>query len=296
MLEIRNQLKCYLKIIKMLDINILQNSWHFKERILDSQEYLFLEWENDDNIYIILNWELIIEKYTDNKKNEAKKIATLKKDDVFWEASLNNNFPKQVSIKAKTKTKLLYINANKWIDNFSKKYQKESFNLLKYIIHLSNNRLNSSNTLITYSYKISDEIIKLKDFSYKSIFKLIDKIKEISPDDEEIIYLEENPIIKEYLTIKYKTEQSGKMQDEIIKVTDNKLDLLQLEISWKYNYTQSLKIWEKNYWYLIFIRTIDDFTDNEKKIYWIISTSLAWVLKQKELIDEQINKEYMKNN
>jgi hypothetical protein len=101
---------------------------------------------------------------------------------------------------------------------------------LKYIIFLSNKRLNISNSLITTSYTISNEIINLKDFSYKTIFELIEKIKSITKTDDEIIFLEENPVLKEYLTIKYKTSEKNKMQNEVIKITDNKLNLLDLKV------------------------------------------------------------------
>jgi len=231
----------------MLDLKILQNSEFFKKRTLESKEYLFKEWEIDENIYIILAWEIIVEKYTSKEKNETKILAILKKNDVFWEASLNNNLPKQVNIKAKRKSELLYIKANQ-LEKFAIKNSKEAFNLLKYIIYLSNNRLNVSNNLITASYKISQEIINLKDFSYKTIFELIEKIKLILNNDWEIYFLEENPVLKEYLTIKYKTTEKWIMQNDIIKISDNKLDLLNLKISWKYTYNQNLKIWERNYW------------------------------------------------
>ena len=159
----------------MLDLKILENSPHFKKRTLESWEYLFSEWEIDENIYIVQIWELNVEKYTDSDRKKTKILATLKKNEVFWEASLNKNSKKQVSIKAKRKTKLLYINSTKWLDNFRNENPIQAFNLLKYIIHLSNNRLNISNNLITSSYTISKEIIELKDFSYKTIFELIEK-------------------------------------------------------------------------------------------------------------------------
>ena len=279
----------------MLDIKILKNSGHFKKRTLKTWEYLFKEWEFDQNIYIILVWELIIEKYTSIKKDTAKNLAILKQNEVFWEASLNNNSEKQVSIKAKIKTELLYIDATKWLDDFRKENNNQAFNLLKYIIHLSNNRLNISNNLITSSYEISNEIIKLKNFSYKTIFELIEKIKDITKVDQEIIYLEENPVMKEYLIIKYKTSNKWIMQNEVLKISDNKLDLLNLKIKWNYNYIQNLQIWEKNYWYLVFIRKEKNFSENEIKVFWSISTSFAWVLKQKEFLLEQKNKDYIKN-
>ncbi len=279
----------------MLDIKILENSPHFKKRTLEVWEYLFYEGEIDENIYIILVWELKVEKYTNSEKKDKKILATLKKNEVFWEASLNTNKEKQTSIRAKRKTTLLYINANKWLENFRKDYPTEAFNLLKYIIHLSSKRLNISNNLITASYTISQEIIELKDFSYKTIFELIEKIKLITKTDEEIIYLEENPILKEYVTLKYRTGKKWRMENQVIKIYENKLDLLDLKTKWKYNYTQNLKIWDKNYWYLVFIRNDLDFSENEIKILSILSTSLAWVLKQKEYLREQKNKDYIKN-
>ncbi len=280
----------------MLNIKILENSPYFKKKTLEMWEYLFSEWDIDDNIYIILIWELNVEKYTNSNKTNKKNLATLKKNEIFWEASLNNNEKKQVSIKAKRKTHLLYINANKWLEDFRDKNPEQAFNLLKYIIHLSNNRLNIANSLITASYSISQEIIQLKDFSYKTIFELIEKIKLITKTDEEIIYLEENPILKEYAILKYKTSEKWKMKNDVIKIFENKLELLELKAKWKYSYTQNLQIWDKNYWYLIFIRNNSNFSENEIKILSTMSTSLAWVLKQKEFLTEQKNKEYIKNS
>jgi len=280
----------------MLDIKFLQNSWFFKERTLDKWEYLFYEWEKDKNIYIILTWELLIEKFTDKNKTNTKILAHLKKNEVFWEASLNNNLAKEVSIKAIQKTKLLYINAQEWLEKLNEKYPDIALNLLKYIIYLSNKRLNLSNSLITASYSISQEIINLKDFSYKSIFKLIDKIKNITPNIDNIKFLEENPVLKEYLTLKYETQKPGIMQDKIIKISDNKLDILNSKIQGIFSFIQKLQIWNKNYWYLIFEKKWIVFTQNEKKIFSILSTSFAWVLKQKEFLKEQLNKEYIKNN
>jgi len=279
----------------MLNINIFKNSGFFETRTLNIWEYLFKEWEVDGNIYIIITWELIIEKFTNSSKTESKILATLKNNEVFWEASLNDNLPKQVSIKAKQITQIIFINASTWLEKFSEEYKEETFSLLKYIIFLSNNRLNKSNSLITASYKISREITNINNFTSKSIFELIEKIKEII-DVSEIIFLEENPVLKEYLVLKYKTSLPWKMQDEVIKVTDNKLNLLELKNSWKYNYMQNIKIWTKNYWYLIFLREKNNFTENEIKIISTLSSSFWGLLKQKELLEEQRDKDYIKNS
>jgi len=280
----------------MLNINFLQQTWLFKTRTLEKWEYLFKEWDVDENIYIITIWELIVEKYTDKTKTKTKTLAILKQNEIFWEAALNNNLPKEVSIKAKQKTKLLSLNAQKWLEELNKKYPEIALNLLKYIIYLSNKRLNLSNSLITASYTISNEIINLKDFSYKSIFALIEKIKNIIPNISNIKFLEENPVLKEYFIIKYETKTPWKMLDQIIKVSDNKLDLLNSKIINIFSYIQKLQIWNKNYWYLIFEKKDINFTENEKKIFATLSTSFAWVLKQKEFLKEQLNKEYIKNN
>jgi len=278
----------------MLDIKKLETFSEFKKRTLEKKEYLFKEWEKDNNIYILLAWELEILKYADKRnKKEEKQIAILKKNEVFWEASLNNNLEKQVSIKAKIKSQVLFINSQD-LEKFNKKEPEITLNLLKYIIFLSNQRLNLSNSLLTATYKISEEIINLTDYSYKNIFKIIDNIQKIT-DSSEIIFLEENPVLKQYFTIKYKTSTKWKMTDEVIKISDNKLNLLELKVNWRYNHIQELKIWENNYWYLIFIKDKADFSENEKKVFTILSSSFSWLLKQKKLLKEQLNKEYLKN-
>jgi hypothetical protein len=279
----------------MLDINFLKNSPLFKERILKAWEYLFCEWKKDENIYIIIAWELLIEKFIPSSKNESKILATLKKDEIFWEAALNNDLAKQVSIKAKSKTKVIYINASSDLDAFSLKHTLEAFNLLKYIIHSSNTRLNKSNSLITASYEINNEIATIDNFNFKTIFELIEKIKDIIGVSD-IIFLEENPVLKEYLTVKYKTSESWKMQDSVIKLTDNKLDLLEMKNELEYSYVQNIKVWDKNYGYLILLRKENDFSENEIKIISSIWVSFSNVLKQKELIEEQKNKDYIKDN
>ncbi len=278
----------------MIDLNKLEKTWFFKKVILKPKELLFSEWEKDQNLYIIKYWELYVEKFTNKEKKEVKILATLKQNEIFWEASLNNNLPKQTSIRAKTKVELLKINANKDFEDFWKKYREEYSNILKYIIFLSNKRLNESNALITASYKISTEIIKINNFNNKSIFELIEKIKDTIWVNK-ILYLEKNPVLDNYITLKYDTDFPWKMLDKTIEIIDNKLDLLSLKINWNY-YLQNLNIWNKNYWYLIFIKKENAFSDNEIKIITTISTSLSWVLKQKELLEEQKNKEYIKNS
>ena len=276
----------------MLDINILKNSWYFKEVVLEKSQVLFSEWQVDNNIYIVLAWELSVEKYTTKQKNETKILAYLNQTDVFWEAALSNNEAKQVSIVAKRKTLLLSIDAEKWIYDFSKKYPKEAFELLKYIIFLSNKRLLDANYLITANYKISNEIIALEEINIKKIFELIEKLKE-SIDVSEIIYYETNPVMDNYITLRYDTRQKTKMQNKVIEITNSKLDLLDLKVDGFSTFTQRLSIWHNNLGYLVFLKKSDNFNELDKKILTSTATSIAWLIKQKQLLDEERDKQFM---
>jgi hypothetical protein len=51
---------------------------------------------------------------------------------------------------------------------------------------------------------MSEEIASIENYDNKNIFKLIDSFSKII-DVEYIIYLERNPIMQNYMTIKYDT-------------------------------------------------------------------------------------------
>lgn len=276
----------------MLQFNFLKNSWYFKEFHLEANEVLFDEWEIDNNLYIVVAWEINVEKYTTNDRNETKILATLWKNEIFWEAALNSDKPKQVKMVANRKTLLLSINATQWLQDFSNKYPEEWLNLLKYIIHISNTRLLKSNELITANYKVTQEILKIEDINNKNIFALIDKLESIINIDY-ILFLEKNSVLENYLVIKYDSREKGKMKDEIIEIADNKLDLLELTLNDTYHNIQSLTIWEDELWYLIYFRERVKFSDNDKKILTSISTWISWLIKEKKLLEEESNKNYM---
>ncbi len=278
----------------MLDINKLKNSWYFKEVFLEKWEVLFNEWDFDNNLYILLHWELTVWKYTSKQKEEIKILAYLKKNEVFWEAALNNNLEKNVTITANRKSIILSINAKEWLEEFSIKYKSEALNLLKYIIFLWNNRLSEANFLITASYKISKEIVEMEEINNKNIFLLIENLKE-SVGIDHIIYYETNPVLQKYITLKYDTREKWKLLNEVIELTDNKLDLLSLSFEDFYIYSQKLSIWKNNLWYLIFLKKNTKFNETDKKILAITATSIAWVIKQKQLLDEDRDKKYMNN-
>lgn len=276
----------------MLNIQFLKESWCFKETYLEINEVLFDEWDTDQNLYIILTWEITVEKYTTSKKDQTKTLATLWRNEIFWEAALNSDKPKQVKMVAKKNTILLSIDATKWLEKFSKSNPEEWLNLLKYIIHISNIRLLKSNELITANYKITQEILEINEINNKNIFKLIDKLEEIINIDYSL-YLEKNAVLENYLVIKYDSREKWKMKDEIIEITDNKLHLLELKLQDTYHNIQPLTIWDDELWYLVYFRKNNNFNDNDIKILTSISTWISWLIKEKKMLEEERDKAYM---
>ena len=270
----------------------------FKEVELNKNEILIKEWEIDENIYFILEWKLKVEKFTTSEKNETKQLAIIEKWAFIWEASFKRNSPKEVTIKSIEKSKLLKINAKQWFLNFVKQEPKIWLEILVEIIDTSNKRLLESNKRLTSILKMSEEIASIKNFDNKNIFNLIDSFAKII-DTEYILYLERNPIIQNYMTIKYDTRLKWRMQDNIVDLWDKKLDIDIIKEIWikisNYNMIKELKNWNKIIWYLVFWRDKNWFSDLDTKNIIPISNMLAWVLKQKEYLEEQKNKDYLNN-
>ena len=191
----------------MLDIKSLQNSWLFKNITLPKDELLFDEWSLDHNLYILVEWKLCVEKYTTKEKDIVKKLAILKPYDVIWEASLSNDLPKEVRIRASQNSTLLSIEAKKWIHDFLIKHTKEWIELFKHIIDQSNERLLKSNSQIASTYQMNKAISSLNKIDNKSIFSLMDEFKSIIKADS-IKYIEKNPVLDDYYTLKYDTNKS----------------------------------------------------------------------------------------
>jgi hypothetical protein len=85
------------------------------------------------------------------------------------------------------------------------------------------------------------------------------------------------------------------MSDKIIEITDSKLFLLNLKIWNYYSYNQKIAIWNEELGILFFIKKNNDFTDNDKKAILLTITSIAGVMKQKRVHDEERDKNYMQN-
>jgi len=163
----------------MLNINFLENSWYFKKIFLKSGDIIFDEWNIDNNLYFILDWELFVEKYTWIERKNTKRLAVLKNMDFFWEWSLNNSKPKEVKIIAKDNTILLSIDAKDWLNKLIKKFPLEGLELLKHLINITNSRLLESNSLFTATYEINRKILSLNNITIKSIFEIINTIKSV---------------------------------------------------------------------------------------------------------------------
>lgn len=281
----------------MLNIEFYKSSWFFWYKELQKWDIVFNEWDIDKNLYIIISWKLVIEKYTSIEKKEKKELALLSAENFFWEASLDIydiNKPKENSVVAKENSLLLFINWDKWIENFINKHPIEWLNLLRHIISITNKRLLSSNKLITVNHEVVKSIMQIENINEKNIFMVIDKIKLITWYDY-ILFLEANPVVNNYYTLKYDTREKWKLKDDIIEK-----DLI-LSLKWfdnwvlsNNNYIQKLNIWSLDLWFMIFWKN-SLFTYDDKRLIISIWNSLTWLLKQKEILKDDLNRSYMKN-
>ncbi len=278
--------------------NILEKNKNFSKLILNEWEVLFDEGDIDNNLYFILNWELSIEKYTTSEHNETKELAKISSWNFLGEWSLKRTEKKEVKVKATKNTTLLKINAKKWFENFIKQEPKIGLDILIKIIDTSNIRLLESNKKLTTILKMSEQISQIDEYNIKNIFKLIDSFSKVIWLDY-ILYLERNPIMKNYMTIKYDTRKIWKLQDNIVDLWDKQLELSNITKTWiktsKYNTIEELRNWNKILWYLVLWKKDSPFNDTDIRSIKPIVNSLAWVIKQKEYNEEQKNKEYAEN-
>lgn len=309
----------------MLDIKFYKNSWFFEEKILLEWEFLFKEWDLDDNLYIIESWEIFILKNI-NTDNDQKILAVLYDLDLFWEWFLNDEKPKTVSVKANKITKLLRVN-KKGLDLFSEKYPKEVIDIYKHIIIFLNNKLLELNNhtskmdfeidssinkedldlenhtkkriidldnYIISVYEIDKFIKELQIYNNANLFKLITKFNEIIGTDF-ILYIEKNSVVENYFTLKYDTRFPWKMLDDVIEIKseDDIYSALFLK-NWHY-FIQKINVLNNYIWFFVMWKKID-FTFNEKKIISTISTLFGSVINQKLILEQNIrednNEEY----
>ncbi len=281
----------------MLNIEFLENSWFFQIKTLEAWEVLFDEWDIDNNLYIVKEWEISIEKYTNSDRNETKILAKLWNSEIFWEWSLWDSAPKQVKIRATKKTTLLEIEAKNSFEEFLLKYTKKWVDLLSSIIYISNKRLLEANFLITSSYKINKHISEISEFNNKNLFEILNELEK-TINWKYVLYLEKNPVLDNILILKYDSRFKLKMQENIIDLWDGLFDTDDLIREWiklsKYNLIEELKNRNEVIGYLVIWDDKKTFDEWQKKSIWAISVSIAWYIKQKQYFDENKNKEYAK--
>ena len=273
----------------MINTEFLKSLNYFKEITLKRWDILFDEWEINNNLYYILSGKLSIEKYTTKEKKETKQLAIIWKDDFLWEWSLNTSEPKQVKVLASEKSVLLYIDAKTDFLDFMKEYPEEAKNILVYIISITNKRTLIWNKYITSIYEINKSIREIKKVNFKEIFKILDKINLIL-EWEFLIFLETNRIDKSYLTLKYDSRKSWKMQDKLLEKWKYNLEEIWIKKDYKI-LTKEIFIWEESLWNIVITKK-ENFNQNDKRIFLGMINSLAWILKQKKFLEEERDKEF----
>lgn len=282
--------------IKYQDILIWSD--FFKKLEIKKWELLFDEWEQDSNIYIIYSGSVSVEKYTTTEKISSKQLAILQVGDFFGEASMGSQvWEKEVLIKTLDNTSLYYIDGKKDLQDFLAQNMTIGYEILRWMILITNKRLLESNRLITGYYEIQNTIISLKDISSKSIFQLIGKIKQIVEVDY-ILYFEKHQILEKFLTFKYDTRIPNVMQDKVFERAGSFLDLDNLLQECNIDPEEKvlinkLSIGNETLWFIIFWRKNQNFSLSDKKVLSSLGVSFSWVIKQLFTLREINDKRYI---
>ena len=170
-----------------------------------------------------------------------------------------------------------------------KEYPEEAKNILVYIISITNKRTLIWNKYITSIYEINKSIREIKKVNFKEIFKILDKINLIL-EWEFLIFLETNRIDKSYLTLKYDSRKSWKMQDKLLEKWKYNLEEIWIKKDYKI-LTKEIFIWEESLWNIVITKK-ESFNQNDKRIFLGMINSLAWILKQKKILEEERDKEF----
>ncbi|MFK7780537.1 MAG: cyclic nucleotide-binding domain-containing protein [Candidatus Gracilibacteria bacterium] len=282
----------------MLDLNFILNNKHFEKIILEKTGILFDEGEKDNNLYIIASGNLSVQKYTTVEKNNTKQLAVLREGAIFGEGSLKRSEPKQVKIIALNDTVLYKIDAKEGIRKFITEFPIDGINLLSEIINISNERLLESNFLVTSNYEISKAISEINLFDNRNLFAIIDKFEKII-GAEYIIYVEKNPVVSNFITIKHDTRHKGKMLNNIIEIQNDILDINDLTKEGiklgKINYVEGLKNKNEIIGYLVIGEKNNSFSEGQKKAITVISALITGIIKQKQAYQEEKDKELNKS-
>jgi len=281
----------------MLNLEHIKSCDFFKETHLKKWDILFKEWDIDSFLYIVYDWELIIEKSIILMEWKFKKLSLLGLWNIVWEWSLNNSDPKEVQIRANRDTVLYKINAQDF-PKFTTKHPKTAYSILTTVISLSNTRLLRANREVTANYEVNIAISKISNISADSIYKLLFVFESILWVDQ-IMFFEKNLVMDNYYKLKYDSKSEHSLQNKIIKFPDNSVDKKTLEDEWiivsKNIRSVELALWGTSYGFLVTWKDNKDFNENEEKLLQNTAGSFVAIIHQKKLLDEQNNKNYVKN-
>lgn len=281
----------------MIQLEKLKKTWFFKEVILKQWEILFDEGEKDWNIYIIYDGELAVQRSIKSEVGNMKTLGLLWIWNIVGEGALSRDLPKEVRVISNRNTILLSINGKNTFQDFLKNFPDEWYNLLITIIEIANSRLLRANKEVTANYEVSRAIANIWTIDMKSIYWLLETFHKILEVDQ-ILYFEKNLVMPDYYKLKYDSQAEHKLQNIIIKFPGNILnkEILEEESIHLLPYSRytALLLWKDNHGFLCVARERKDFNENEEKLLQNVATSFVWVIHQKEILDEQKNKIYIK--
>jgi len=283
----------------MLDIQNITSSWFFEHLSLASWEYLFHEWDIDGRLYIVLQWELEIQKSIITQVWQFKSLGKIHSWDILWESALIETKAKEVSIQSTIDTEILFIDVAKNYKKFTLQYPLLSENILLYIIELNNQRLLQSNNEITTNYEISTVISQMKYINSRSVYTLLDTIEHVLWV-EQIMFVEKNQALRDTYILKYDSLSEKKIKNTVLNIKSNQLTLDTLKqenIEMKvHTLLTPLILWDIYYGYIVISRSQKKFNENEEKILQNIATSLVGVIRQKGIQTEQKNIKSLRNS
>lgn len=282
----------------MLNLRDIQNIPFFQKKLFQKGDIIFDEGVVDGYIYIVLSGQLSVEKYVSQWVKEVKKLAILNTWDIFWEGALSDSLPKQVRVQALSQGELVFIDVQKDMEKCIQQFPVVSFSLLKEIISLTNKRLLISNREVTVNFEITKYINNMESLDIKSFALLFDNISRVFWSDY-LLYLEKKEFIEHTLVIRYDTREPGKFQNKVITFPDDfKRDVLEeygINL-WNNTLIQKITIGWTLLWYIVFGNKEAEFTDSDKRNSQLVASSLVWILRQKKLLDEERDKNYLKNS
>ena len=297
-ISIINSLNSLANLGSSYRFSFLKSSGYFTEMKLSKWDILFKEWDRDDNLYIIYDGELSVQRSIETKKWSFKELSLIWIWNIVWEAALSHSEPKEVQIVANRNSILLKIEGKTDFPKYVSAYPKDAYEVLTTVISIANSRLLRSNRQLTANYEVNVAISKIKDISITSIYKLLLVFQSILQVDQ-IMYFEKNRVMDSYYKLRYDSKNKSAIQNKILKFENETLDFDILKQEWielsRYIRSTDLSLWEEHYWFLVIGKEKKDFHENEEQLLTNTAWSFVGIIHQKWLIDEARNKNYIKS-